>query len=99
MAASSSPLSASKRFVAALFLSVVAHALLTSGLKPGSARGDLTGLSSPRVSPQIIARLVPPKLEHVPDPLARTTEPIRVEEPVQRPPKTARPVTRAPTSQ
>jgi TonB family protein len=99
MAASSSPLSASKRFVAALFLSAVAHALLTSSLKPGSARGGLTGLSSPRVSQEILARLVPAELEHVPDPVARTTEAMQVQEPVQRAHKTPQRVTRVPTSE
>ena len=95
MLASSSRRSASRRLVAALFASAVMHALVTSTVKPGSARGDLTGFSRVPAVPRIAVRLVPPEVEHPADPVAPAREAMRVEEPVQKERKTARAATAA----
>jgi periplasmic protein TonB len=98
MLAASSPRSPSRRFVAALVASAVAHALVTSVMKPGSARGDLTGVSSASPAPRITARLVAPEADPATDPVVLPRETARIEEPAHKPEKTARAVSPAATA-
>jgi periplasmic protein TonB len=90
MLRSSSPRSASTRFVAALFASALTHALLSSTVKPGSARGDLSGVAPVPAASQISARLVLPEVELASDPLVPPRDNVHVERPVQKPQKTPR---------
>jgi periplasmic protein TonB len=95
MLASSSSRSASRRFVAALCASAIVHALLTSSVKPGSARGQVSGVLPAPVAPRIVARLVRPEVKLTTEPVTPTLEETRVEDTVQKPQKTARVVSRA----
>ena len=94
MVASSPARSTSKRLVAALVASAFVHVVLTSAVKPGTARGDRAGISSVPASARITARLVPPEFELATEPVAPTREPMHVEEPVRKVDKAPRTIDR-----
>jgi periplasmic protein TonB len=75
--------------VAALFASAIAHVLVTSMVRPGSARGDLTGVSSVSFSSSIAIRLLPQEPQPANDSAALPAPPL-LEAPLRKPEKGAR---------
>ena len=90
----SSPHRASGRLLAALVASAIAHVLLTTMVKPGAARGDLTVVSPAPSSSSMAVRLIAQELEHAID-SAAGAEPRPMQAPVQKSEKRARVVKRA----